>query len=344
MASNLFSPKRGKLDRPAICKPSPPDPIFPIVPGTRYGSVVVSPYKGYCDDFLLQVRAWSLLAPQDAIVQVTAPNVDWATVTRLGTTVKNNNVARIAFKLTDVKNGIHHLPVTFTWFPLTPRQHSHTEPARVEQVCPSEIDVQLMPWFHDSDGWLTLYWMYGAWKPHAEETEYYDCTLIAYPGGAELVHYNRPSSPQIAPLLTFFPDTPETYECTARSYWPAGDAFETPTTETVETATVPGQLAFVHGYLTQPSAEDDTHLQFHVQASGALNAPATPVELNITVPGGSINWITNPISCQGGYTTAADWFNAPTGEHEFTIDAEFQNGYEKTWTGRLYRPVPASYP
>lgn len=340
---NAYTPKRGKIDRPGICKPSPPDPIPPAVPAAYFAAAVASPAQGYCDDFLVWCQAWTLLQPIGHDVQLTFLPIEWAQLSVIHHTIPNTGRRYAAAKLTNVRDGEHLLTVRLTWGAGTVREQTMTRVVTINQNCPPSIITGLFPWYKDSHGWLTLTWEYFAWKPHATTPEYYDCVITAQPGTWEQFHYNRPSSPVVAPLLSYFPAVPNTYECTARSYWPAGGVFTEPTTEDTAEATVPGQLGYVHAYLTQPDAGDDTHLQIHATAAGGLNPPLSPVELSLSLPGGSFGWLENPIGCEAGYRIAADWFNAPAGEHDFSIDATFQNGYVASWTGRLYRPVPAGY-
>jgi hypothetical protein len=333
MPSNVFSPKRGKLDRPAICKPSPPPPILPILPETYYGSVIVSPYVGACDDFLLQARAWSTLAPHDAVVQVTAPAVDWATVERLNTRVINNLVPRIAFKLTEVEDGIHYLPVTFTWYPGQPREHTTTQLVKIEQICRPAVRLEILATYDPNPGSIDLEFYSFAWAHELPTTDRQNRRL-SVPALAWSDYRTSQWNAPIPYVAGTIPDPPAgTYDATLDIWWrpnaPPADPDETHTVE----LTIPDEIGWVCIWTEQPDPGDPTELILHAACRNKTVGGSVSIPIEITVDAGNLTDERATISNLLGSFPVANWHNVPDEPTRFTIDAAFATGYNAQWRG-----------
>lgn len=333
MASNVFSPKRGKLDRPAICKPSPPPPILPIVPETIYGSAIPSPYVGQCATFLIQCRAWSMLAAHDTTVDVDAAAVDWADVERLNTRLKNDNVPRLTHKLTNVDDGVHLLPVTFKWYPGLPREHTFNAAVKIDQRCQAAVRLEILPTYDPNPGSIDLEFFSFAWAHELATTQRQNRRLsvpdLAWSNyGTSL---NNNAIPQTAGTITAPPAG--TYDATLDIWWrPNAPPADPDHTHTVE-ITIPAEIGWVCAWAGERYPGDPTELRLYAVCRNKTVGGGVSVPIDLSVDQGNLTNVRASLSNLLGSLPVADWHNVPPEPTPFTIDASFPTGYNARWRG-----------
>jgi len=136
---NAFTRRRGKLDRPKICKPVPPDPVPPSKRLRRWLRTWTVPNPTYCKSAYLYAQ----MHDQDAPVyhwalnlQVTCPT---ATVALSGKTLKNDGTRIHVATLHDMAHGLHHIHTQCS-VDRNPLIHSHHTHKQICLDCPDSFD------------------------------------------------------------------------------------------------------------------------------------------------------------------------------------------------------------
>lgn len=336
---NALTPKRGKLDRPAICKPSPPTPIPPFLPAAYFAASVASPTEGHCSTFLIWSQAWTLLQAADHRVHVDHLPIDWADVETMRQNIPNNGRRYVTHKLTNVRHGTHLFTCNITWGNDTVREKTLTRIVQVNQSCGGQIILTPAGWCRDWLGMTSAIYSVAGCKPATCPDETYDVRLTVQPGDHTADRRARHNRPYLqvgidAPIPRHLP-----HSLTMEIWWPS-NGFSGAPTETHEiTHTFPAPYGWCHCYLTQPSA-DPTHLQIWASCLAGTNRPAgNDATLVFTPEHGTIYELENPIPSAEDYRHVANWLNVPAGSPEITVDALFNDGYTTQWQGRAYRPV-----
>ncbi len=337
--SNSLSPKRGKLERPAICSASPPPPIPPIVPETYWGSAWVTPHVGYCSDFLLRCRAWSHLIAKDAAVNVTPGPIDWGTITPTGIALRNDNIQRVTHKITNVQDGTHQLPLTFTWAAGRPLEHTYHASVTVTQNCPSSVLINLAAavWYWWSAPRVSL--LAQAWWPNRPDLPTFDMQVETQPIDRVL---DRPGEENYSGLRWrdwFTIPAEQDYTFTLRTWWPSFADPSRATTENTLTVHLPSQ----QGYVQADPWTRDTPVADTVWLLGnayeEINGDGVPVSLSVSAPGAT--WV--PLGATIPNAEDSQWLGyfstPPPNGQKYTIDATWPDGYHASWTSRIVQPV-----
>lgn len=337
--SNSLSPKRGKLERPAICSASPPPPIPPAVPESYWGSAWVTPHVGYCSDFMLRCRAWSHLIAADAPVTVTPGPIDWGTIAATGITLHNDNIQRVTHKITNVQDGTHQLPLTFTWASGRPLEHTYHASVQVIQHCLSPVLTAVLAATYDYP-WATKLGIWAqTWYPNRPDLPNCDIQIQTDPYGEIQDVIGWPNDPLPIRHAYFTIPYDANATITLKTYWPT---FADPSAaETTNRITI--QLPAEVGYVWATPYKRNTPAPDTIWLSGAAYNPTAPllsdVAVTITTPPAGFT-TTNPNIPNSANAGWLGYFSTPPPNGQtYTIDATFQGGYKATWKSRIPLPL-----
>jgi len=334
--SNALSPRRGKLARPAICKPSPPPPMPPFAPEMFWASAIPSPTTGLCAPFLIAARAWSHLAPHDAPVEVTAAPIAWGTLTPLSPILRNDNQRRILYKLTNVTHGNHDLLLSFTWAKGTASEHTYPVTVQIKQNCPPAVLVTIAPRVRNLASTPVVDWLIEAWRPDRPTTDTWQLRLVVAPNGYLVnagVTYNRPGLVQRG---SFPIPYAATYAARLRTWWPSDadpDAIHTDDEVEID---LPAQVGYVHGVWLPYSGDPSDTLRLWGVTYDHTNASGSPVILTFDPPTGTWEPFGASVPNLSGYRWIGKWVGTPADHPHIRLDAVWQDSYANHWEGPFW--------